>query len=223
MDTSGSASAVAEVAEQIAWLGAALHSGRPTSDEFGSTLRYCRPIVERENAAVTGEPEKVDQTWNIRFEVKSKSIDEDDLLNSRCWVGLFQSPIVVEGYPTVSRPKDAQGTGLDIPLHIAAQLLQARRVTTFEGRVFVKGFCAMLILSKVLEDSQTFIWHLMTNNDGGYISYRDCTHYSPFSCPNGANKALLTRLVQHGRHVIGWCQEANSLAGEYDRGACVFC
>lgn len=113
------------------------------------------------------------------------------------------------------------GVGLDIPLPMAAQLIQARRVTTFEGRVIVKGFCAMLILNKVLEASQTFVWHLMTKESGEYISYQESNLNGPLPSNIGKDKAFLTKVVQDGRHIIGWCREAQSLAGEHNSAGCV--
>lgn len=196
----------------MSWLAAALYC-RPSSDESCSGLSYCRPLVERADAY---QSETRDQTWNIRFELTSKSTKQHDLPSGQCWVGLFRSPIVVEGYPTLSRPQEADGAGLEIPLDIAAQLLQARRVTAFDGRLFVKGFCAMLTLSKAVEDSQTFVWHLMTNSNGGYISYHEHKREKLPPCEIGSDTAFLTRLFQYGRHFVGWCNEADSFAGEYD-------
>lgn len=215
----GSAPALAEVAEQIAWLGAALRCP-PSPGGPGPALRYCRPVVERQEEAQIGT---IDHKWNIRFKTRPHAANDASSSNNQCWVGLFRSPVVVEGYPTLSRPEDAKGIGLGIPLHVAAQLVQARRVTTFGGQVFVKGFCAMLVLRKVLQDSKTstFIWHLMTKEDGAYISYHDCNLSGPIPYDVGADESLLNRLIVHGCHIIGWCQEAHILAGEYASGVYV--
>src|SRR5204863_6528443 len=63
--------------------------------------------------------------------------------NGQCWHNLFRNPLVVKGYPILRRSQPL--TGLETSLKIIIALTQARFVTTFGGKIFIKGFPTMLI------------------------------------------------------------------------------
>jgi hypothetical protein len=206
VEASGTGHSLAEIAGELAWLGAALRSPR-RSDEFG--VAYCQPSIARfgdnsPHPMSDLRPEPI--IWNISFEFREES-DYPPHSNSQCWFNLFRNPVIVQGYPILCRPE--YGTGLEIPLNVVAKLTQARRATTFDGRVFVKGFCAMLVLERHLGD--VLIWHMMANKDESYISYLD-PQLSGLPSYD-ADKIVLSGL-ESTRHIVGWCSNAESYTGK---------
>ncbi|PSN58815.1 hypothetical protein BS50DRAFT_472866, partial [Corynespora cassiicola Philippines] len=136
-----------------------------------------------------------------------KEADHSLLSNGKCWLGLFHDPVIVKDYPVLHRMES--DTGLDVSLRVIPRLIQARRITSFDGKVFIKGFCAMLVLHK--HTKSMFVWHMLMNKDGRHISYLD----SAFS---GLEMKDLDKMVLcsfgSARHIIGWCSNANSWAGK---------
>ncbi|KAJ8129729.1 hypothetical protein O1611_g3901 [Lasiodiplodia mahajangana] len=199
-EASGTAYSLAEIGEQLAWLGAALR----VSPERHAVV-YCEPelMPVNANSAISSS---YDRCYNINFklhlEAKSPSPP-----TSHCWLDLFDSPVIVEGYPILARPEYT--TGLEIALSTAAVLSQAHRAAIFNGRVFVKGFCAMFTLVK--HQGDVFVWHLAANKDRSYISYLD----HGLSCPPSydTDKIDLSGL-RGARHIVGWCQDAKNSTGE---------
>lgn len=54
-----------------------------------------------------------------------------------------------------------------------AALLDTDRVTTFAGKVFIKGFDAMLALVDLKQTENICVWHLWVNDNGEHICYTD--------------------------------------------------
>ncbi|PVH69816.1 hypothetical protein DL98DRAFT_393071, partial [Cadophora sp. DSE1049] len=143
---------------------------------------------------------------NLEFKFRS-DLESSASSNGQCWLNLFKSPVIVEGYPILTRPE--YGTGVEIPLNVVAKLAQARRVTAFGGQIFVKGFCAMLVLARRLGDVS--VWHLMVNKDESHISYLD-PRLSDLLCDHTDDVELSS--LESARHIVGWCRDAKSHAGE---------
>jgi hypothetical protein len=179
----GTAESIAEIGEQLGWLGAALRSSKY---ELG--VGYCRPLVQFEDTPSL----KMGTLCKIRFSFQERG-KYPEPSNGQCWHNLFRNPVVVEGFPIPRRSKIE--TGLEIPLHIMAGLAESQRVNTFDGKVFIKGFSTMLVLVKKCTD--LIIWHLLYNKDGNRISYLDST-VSP-----GEDASVSD--VEKTRHVLGWC------------------
>lgn len=205
MRACGTAHFIAELGEQLAWLGSALRSSH-----FDKGVAYCRPRLR-----LTTNPEspgisralKCDLTvsYDISFLVEQK----DTVLSGQgiCWYDLFRNPVVVEGFPIPRRPK--LGTGLQIPLHIMAGLIRARQATDFDGKLFIKGFSSLLFPTSLVGNTMT--WHLIFNDDGGHISYLDPR--VKYSQDKEARQLSLVHLTSACIHVLGWCSKANSYAG----------
>ncbi|KAK2605968.1 hypothetical protein QQS21_003594 [Conoideocrella luteorostrata] len=152
---------LAELGEQPGWLGAALWNPPIVGD---LAVAYCRlRILQAE--AMESLSYKPDMLGKVHFELRTEP-PPMSLPNGQCQLNLFRSPIVVEGYPTLV--KSDFRTGLEIPLDFVAELVQARCASIFDGRVFVKGFYAMLVLAKRLGD--ILIWHLLCSEDKSRIS-----------------------------------------------------
>ena len=196
----GTRDSVAEIGEQLAWLGAALRSS-----PFQSGVAYCTPFIS--DIRLNDSPKSVVRTQTgidtlciIHFTVTDKD-ELPESSNGQCWHNLFRNPVVVKGFPIPRRAEP--DTGLEAPLNLMAGLIRTRRADTFNGRLLIKAFSAMLIPMKRCAD--TFIWHLLYNKDGSRISYPDNT----VPCIENVSVADLVRV----RHVVGWCSEVRNYAG----------
>lgn len=194
---------MAEIGEQLAWLGAALRS---SPYEVG--VAYCTPFIS-------------DVYANNGLQLKSRTLHGTDILckidfivdcgdellkpsNGQCWHNMFKNPVVVKGFPIPRRPEP--DTGLEISLNMMARLVRAQRADSFNGKLYIKGFAAMLVPTKSHTD--LLIWHLLYNKDGTRISYLDNTF------PHTENVSPLDFVKV--RHVIGWCSEVRNYAGTKD-------
>jgi len=192
--TKGTADFLAEVGEIVAWLAAALRSSPD-----GRALACCTPHRVRFETL----PQSRFCYCIIHLETRKETETEIDNVAGRCWHGIFRNPVVVKGFPILRRPRPH--TGLEIPLHMAAQLTDARRLHDFMGRFCLKGFSAMLAAVEVI--GGIVLWHLYYNATGTRVSYLDA---KKSSCLEG----LDVNVLRSSRHVIGWCSEAEYLAGD---------
>lgn len=193
---SGTQGSIAEVVEILAWLSSAL---RPSPVGQGPVI--CRPQIK---ANVGSEEIELEASFTM------STVDENsEGVNGTCWHKLFLNPVIVSGFPIIKRT--AHSTGLDIPFHIMAALVQTRRVDLFGGKLFIKGLSSKLVPIAVIGGS--LIWHLLFNPDGSRISYfaHDGDH-APIGYSN----------VQNFRHIVGWCSEANYFIGKNRKNALPF-
>ncbi|KAN0086849.1 hypothetical protein V8E54_000537 [Elaphomyces granulatus] len=119
----------------------------------------------------------------------------------QCWHDMFRNPVLVSGYPILSRHEP--GLGLEMPLNMIAELAGSKRVNDFDGNVFIKGFSTMLIAARMTRDLVT--WHYFYNSEGKRISYLD-------HALRGVDKISLLQLGT-ARHVVGRCEECKYYAG----------
>ncbi|KAI1745785.1 hypothetical protein F4680DRAFT_403240 [Xylaria scruposa] len=199
VDVSGVAS-LAEIGEQLAWLGATLRS---STREKG--LVYCTPkIMNVSSNKATPQIENTALLPQLVYEI-GFTIDEVETPpqrpNGQCWHDIFRNPVVVKGYPILRRA--TLNTGLEANLNVLAGLIRTQQVDHFKERFFLKGFSSMLI--PTMRDGDTLHWHLFYNSDGSRISYLD---------NNVTDKGLNTNpSLESLRHILGWCSEAQFYGG----------
>lgn len=197
----GSTYSIAEVGEQLCWLGSALRcSCQPDQ------IVYCQPQVGSlttipGESQGSGKQKATEFSTNISFAMIHTGTFSK--INGECWHDLFRSGVVVQGFPISRRPGVGTVKGLDIPLPMMARLAEANYVNTFLGSVIIKGFSSMLIPTQSLEG--IIVWHLVYNRNGDRISYLDNT-VSPV-------QEVSTTLLSQARHILGWCVNAKHLAG----------
>jgi hypothetical protein len=193
-----------EFGEQLAWISSALH---PT---HSATKTYCTPYVKslvQTGQSSTSVSLNVEISHTIAFSDNSSTIDPAAALTTNeCWESLFYSPTVVKGYPIQRRL--ASETGLEMSLEIMIILAQARGVTEFQKRPFIKGFSTMLVPVKQLGD--ILLWHVLIDKEGGHISYTDERLITMLSNDNSCPCVDDLHLF---RHVVGWCSRADNLIG----------
>ena len=202
VQATGISYSIVEVGELLAWLGAALQ----LSQEEGIT--YCVPLVDmsasgKESVMNPETPWQLQIRFHYNFEIES--------FNGRsgtgsCWRKLFRRPVVVKGYPIPRRSE--VDTGLEVSLDIMVGLTNARRIVDFYGATFLKGFSALLIVTKLVGD--VVRWHLFFNEDGHYISYSDP------QVPRHQNslRHLSSYALESSRHILGWCETIKNCSGK---------
>lgn len=203
VDVTGIEDSIAEIGEQLAWLGSALRSS-----PHDSKISYCTPFLN--SASVENASSLTLQAayiTKVSFFIDFRFVDEEHggppSPIGQCWHHLFRNPIVVTGFPIPYRSR--QGTGLEIPLNVLAGLVQAKQIDVFGGRLFIKGFSSLLIPTEYIRDQGQMIWHLLYNSNGERISYLD-------GIEAHAGHILLADL-EMSRHIIGWCSDARCYAG----------
>lgn len=198
----GTAGSIAEVGEQLAWLGAALRSS-----PFESGVAYCTPslFADHDYPLEHGTTEQSQLSCSIEYAF-DEGTEQTDNENGQCWQCLFRNPLVVTGYPIPKRPQN--NTGLEISISLMMALCQARHVAIFDGKPLIKGFCTMLVPTKHVE--QVVTWHVLTNEDGSHISYADPRAQNISGDCSGSIRIFD---VERSRHIIGWCAYAKSYAG----------
>ncbi|KAI9854954.1 MAG: hypothetical protein M1813_000619 [Trichoglossum hirsutum] len=193
---SGNAYSVAEVGEQLAWLGAALRSS-----PLDQGITYCEPLISRFTD---------DGLCELGFQLEAMSAnDQPGLRSGNCWQNLFRNPVVVRGYLIPRRL--VPSSGLEVPLNIMAALANARRTVDFCGRTFIKGFSTMLAVTQIV--GNTVLWHMFYNQDGSYISYEDPQVNRVLQ---GSPQTVKVESLETSRHILGWCEKVKSYAGTFE-------
>ena len=204
VETNGTKISVAEIGAQLAWLGAALRSS-----PYKLGVAYCTPLIH-----IDSQPSKapedllspVDVQFKIDFTIEEPELTQQspETPNGQCWHSMFRNPVIVKGYPIPPKPEPY--LGLEIPLNIMAGLIHTRRVNTFDGKLFLKGFSSMLIPTQYTKD--LFMWHFIYHSDGTRISYLE-------SSASHAEGIAISDLTE-ARHFVGWCTNVKMNAGKDD-------
>jgi hypothetical protein len=188
------AETIVEVGEVYGWMSAALRSAP------GDTVASVIPVLDI--GAKNNDP---------TFQVNVRLQRSGDSLRfaGQCWHDLFRNPVVVLGFPVRRRPP-GQEPGLEFSLATLAALVGTRRIAVFCGKVFLKGFCTMLVPTKYAGD--TVHWHVLFNEDGSRIPFTDsrvCNVIGDFDI----TKHLTPSGIETAHHVVGWCENVRNFAG----------
>ena len=192
-----------EILDQLGWICAA----------FQSSKMWYRPQISQAQIA----RRRHGNSWkNLQIAPRFTSFEHMRDGDGCCWTGLVQNPAIVRGpYPIpCETPKH---NGLEISLKLMALLIGTDRVTEFAGRLYIKGFSAMAVLTTQATD--IFVWHFVFNQDGSHISYTD---ERALKAVSRSKHPIDMRLVESARHILGWCPEAADSTGRpnahYDIG-----
>lgn len=148
LDATGNAFSVADVAEQVAWMGAAVHS---SPSDYQAAYVSAR-ILDLGVSGTSASRNVHTTTSSCRIEFDTELLHDAELAESgKCWRDMFGNPVIVRGFP-IPRRADAD-RGLEVPLDIVAGLTNCRRVVNFAGTTFIKGFAAMLAAVKVVGET----------------------------------------------------------------------
>ncbi|KAL1637009.1 hypothetical protein SLS58_009535 [Diplodia intermedia] len=208
VEATGVGESIAEVGEQLSWLGSTL---RPSPHETGVAL--CTPVVHVRASKQKLPMRPADDRFTRPFVPDvfcqlgftfSENTALPELVQGRCWQSMFRNQIVVEGFPTPRRNRP--NTGLEIPLDVMARLVDTQRIDFFNGKFFLKGFSSMLVPTAQFGD--LVLWHHLYNKNGDRISYLDADmdHL----------RDLNWSQLEQARHVVGWSSEIRCFAGAAD-------
>jgi hypothetical protein len=186
---------VVEIGQQLAWLGAALRS----SPSWGG-MAYSTPKI----TTLTG----AEPTFKISFQVEAiQSEQQGAELNRTCWRHLFRNPVIVQGFPILTRSLEEKG--LEIPLNMMARLGEASRATNFGDGIVIKEFSTMFCPTKRIKDS--ILWHYLFERDGSRISYLSADS----RCPSRARiQSVDAACLQASRNFLGWASSVEIHTGE---------
>lgn len=203
LSVTGDIFSVAEVADQVAWVGAALRSS-PLAPSGAYSVAHLH-VLEMFEEFVTARA-SIHGRCEIKF--RMERLSEADVAHQpgSCWRDMFQEPVIVTGYPILRRPMEE--AGLETSLQIVAALTNCRRVTNIAGKAFLKGVSAMLAAVRVVDG--VLLWHFLGNPEGGSISYEDPR--LPADC-----QAVTTDDVGLCRHIVGWTDSVRNFAGKKGR------
>ncbi|KAK5422308.1 hypothetical protein LTR06_000565 [Exophiala xenobiotica] len=194
---SGIRDSIAEVGEQLAWLGSALRSSTDHN------LALCSPFIENisngpEGQTIESSPKIY--TCHIQFNTYQHGA-HPTMTNGQCWHDMFRNPTLVEGFPILERLENIPG--LEIPLNIMAALIHTSRIDVFDETPFIKGISSMLYPTQSLEGFLS--WHHLCNKDSSMMSFTD----DRIRCRYHVSSLDLQRV----RHIVGWCPKVEYHAG----------
>jgi hypothetical protein len=175
----GRSNSIAQVGQQLAWLGGALRSSRVEFEvatcaplarlslsPYPSHLAAAAPSVSESH----GPPRSGIIFCQISYRIETTTTEEAKP-SGQCWHHMFGNPVIVTGYPISHRT--TSGLGLEIPLNMLTILIGSNRLTEFEDKVFIKGFSAMVIATNFAPG--VVIWHYFYDKEGEKISYNNHT------------------------------------------------
>lgn len=182
---------VVEVGEQLCWLVCALRT--PTM------LGIVTPVCHKQSQPPGDQ--NVPASFTISFELRP--VEADDTKQGTCWHSLFGSAGIVCGYPILRRM--CSGSGLELPLTIAAALIGARYLARHDNIDKIQSSGASMFPKERVDD--TILWHLEIVNDEARVPYIKC-----------AVEALEIDqpVVNFERHIVGWSEQARHHIGSLD-------
>ena len=184
-------------------MGGALRSSPYTEEAAYSTAHITELSIDNTSSARAS----IHGLCKINFSMEKLS-DANLAKDAKCWRGMFQNPVIVQGYPIPRRPE--ADTGLEVPLELVAALTNCRKIVKFSGITFIKGFAAMLAAVRVV--GGVIYWHLYYNPKGEYVSYEDCRVPRPSQPQSGAQGPAMDTL-ERSRHIVGWSDNVRNFAG----------
>lgn len=197
----GKLDTIADTMEQLGWLASALRPS-PISDGIVACIPSLT-AVQVVNSSGIGDDAIYSASCEMVFSFTIPYPSETPV-EGFCWSNLFRNPVLVAGYPILHRI--IPDTGLDIRLEFISQLIESGQIFQLDEMVILKGFCSLLVASKVANEA--IIWHLLSNKTGDRISFCD-------SRLDGQDFArdLSRRDLESRRYVVGWCSAVKEYSG----------
>ncbi|KAI1742983.1 hypothetical protein F4680DRAFT_471857 [Xylaria scruposa] len=197
LEAVGLVETIVEVGEVYGLMTTALRSA------LGNTVASAIPILD-----ISAE----DGSSRFKAKIFLRRTDFPSLSIGKCWQNLFKNPVVVLDFP-VPRRQQGQEQGLEVSLATLAALVGTRRITVFCGKVFLKGFCTILVPTKYAGD--TVHWHVLFNDDGSRISFTDARIREAAGGFDLLEHLTLSS-IETARHIVGWCKRVRNFAGSKD-------
>ncbi|KAK4204762.1 hypothetical protein QBC40DRAFT_249828 [Triangularia verruculosa] len=194
----GTMATVIDVAQQLAWLSAAL--GTSPADHEEST--YCKTSLTVSNDSK--------ETRETCFKI-SRSFEEIPVAEKTvCWLPLFSNATVAWGFLTPAR---LGGVGLEISVPLMASLTGARHAVEYQNGIVLKGLSTMLVPTNCtrIGPRRCVQWHfIFQKNESRRLSYQ----YGIAQCQN---RVFLEQLdlssLTSIRAFVGWCSSVEMKLG----------
>ena len=185
---------MADIGEQLAWLGAACRAS-PQKDK----IAFCTPQITTIKGLIP----------KFRLDFITSNLEDDSYLdeNGSCWHSLFRNAIIVKGFPILARPHDEKG--LEIPLNVMAGLADASHATAFDGCLVIKGYSTMFVPTERNGDS--VLWHFLYENNQGRIPYMSASERGIRQVPL---EIVDTSCLAYVRNFVGWASSVLMQIGE---------
>ncbi|KAI0139763.1 hypothetical protein BJ166DRAFT_604946, partial [Pestalotiopsis sp. NC0098] len=197
----GPIDSIAEVGEQLAWLGCALRSAPEVEG-----VSTCNALFEMEDNNSREMTFAYDYHCAIRFQVHTPKLENEDT-NGQCWHQMFRKPVIATGFPVASR--GILNAGLEIPLNVMSGLAQARYVNEWDGSLMIKGYSVTLVMVQCWKNF--LFWHYSYSQQGKRLSYSDLK-------VDSLHEVAASELGAY-RHIVGWCRDSRYYAGS-DQANC---
>jgi hypothetical protein len=177
---------LAELAQQLAWLGCALRVS-----PYGNSPAHFEPLFLRKDL----------RAFEIMFKPSPIHATE-----SACWLPLFCGAVIAAGFPIAER---TEGIGLEIPIELLAGISGTQHAVEYEGGVVMKGFSHMFV--PIRKTADCVQWHaIMNQHPENRLTYE--TGIS--RCQSRAMLPEVSlRDITSLRAIVGWCMVANSKLG----------
>lgn len=201
----GTANSVAEIGEILAWLVAAL-----SLSNLPKGICVSEPAIS--SAAI--RPGGLDKFAHCKisstlWSEEHNTADTRSVTSSNCWADILGNTVYVKGYPTAGRAE--HHTGMEVSLATMIHLVRSRRLSRFKGRFCIKSYCSIIMPTQ--KQGDFIYWHLVTNRSGEYLSYTDDKVQRLWGkYPRG----LVYKSLERSRHILGWCDNIQNLAGTYE-------
>ncbi|KFY16490.1 hypothetical protein V492_01287 [Pseudogymnoascus sp. VKM F-4246] len=210
----GPAHFIAECAEQLAWIQAALISNSR------NIVGFCKPSIENYvvKATHTHSPSKQLKYEGycgiaINFTLLANPTDAIPQKQS-WWEDLVGKPTVIEGFPIFRRPEAYPGLELSFELLLSS--VKTDKAIINDGLILLKGPVSRLQLFKDTND--VFLWLPFHSGDGicscgeNHINIR-----ANISCSSFDLRRLYT-----GRHILGLCGDLLPTMEESECSTCLY-
>lgn len=199
----GTVESVAEIGEILAWFEAAL-----SLSKFPSRICASIPVI-------FSQPMKPGDKF-AHFTISPFLSEEDRQIanpgsasSGNCWEDVLGNTVYVKGYPTARRAE--HHTGMEVSLASMMALNKSQRLSRFKGRFCIKGYCSIILPTR--QGGDCIYWHLVTDGTGEYIHYTD---YRVQRLWNVYPQDLSITDIVNSRHILGWCDNIQNLAGTYE-------
>ena len=190
---------IVEIAQVLAWFATAF-----TSPPDHDNVVYSKPIIKP-------KPDDDIESKGVVFWVSAALTDMSTLLIEfeACWLPLVNNVVIAYGFPTPAR-----GTlkGLEAPLRLLAELMEAHHLVEFGGYAVLKGFSSMMTPSHKQGDCVQ--WHLISSHEKGeYLPYRGGLD----GCQPKVSLDLLSlQAAASARAIVGWAPNSVQTLGTAD-------
>lgn len=189
---------IADIGEQLAWLGAACRVSHH-QNKIGYSIAYIADI--HHSAGVRPV---------FKLDFRPENLAPEELRqNGTCWHNLFKNPVIVKGFPILAR--EHHKSGLEIPLNMMARLGEATRATQFDGQLQIKGFSTMFVPTQRICNS--VLWHFLYNENETRMPYLPAKNGS-LTCArlDTVNYSCL----ESTRSFLGWVSSVRLQTGKFD-------